>query len=163
MSFQIVVDDLRGAEVQALLREHLQNMQALSPADSVHALDLSQLRAPEVTFWTVWRDGQLMGCGALKALDATHAEIKSMRTPQHLRRQGAARALLEHMVQEAQRSNYARLSLETGTPAPFQAARTLYESFGFVYCGPFGDYTEDPYSVFMRLDLRPKAQALANP
>jgi putative acetyltransferase len=94
-----------------------------------------------------------MGCGALKELDATHGEVKSMRTPATLRRRGAGRAVLTHILAEARARGYTRLSLETGSMAEFKPARELYESFGFSYCGPFGPYKEDPYSTFMTLEL----------
>jgi putative acetyltransferase len=146
---EIKVDDLSGPEVHELLREHLRNMFLHSPPESVHALDLEGLRRPEVTFWTVWEGGELLGCGALKELDPGHAEIKSMRTSSaHLRR-GVASHLLGHILEEAARRGYSRLSLETGSAEAFEPARQLYARFGFAYCGPFGDYVEDPYSVFM--------------
>jgi putative acetyltransferase len=150
---QIQIDDLSHPDVLALLSEHLSNMFALSPPESVHALDVSKLKLPEVTFWTAWSDGMLMGCGALKALSPTHGEVKSMRTPAARRRQGAGRALLTHIIQVARERKYHRLSLETGPQAAFLPAQTLYERHGFVRCGPFGSYTEDPYSVFMTLQL----------
>lgn len=146
---QIRLDDFSGPEVRALLEEHLRNMNQLSPPESVHALDLAALRQPDITFWTIWTDGVLLGCGALKALDARHGEVKSMRTAIAHRRKGAARAILTHIIGEAQRREYARLSLETGSFAAFAPARTLYESFGFTYCPPFGDYVDDPNSVFL--------------
>ena len=155
---RIEVDDLTRPEVIALLREHLQNMYAVTPPESVHALDLGALRAPDVTFWSVWDGDTLVGCGALKELDAQHGEIKSMRTPERLRRRGAGRAVLAHIVEQARRRGYARVSLETGATAPFEPARHLYESCGFSYCGPFASYTNDPHSVFMtrELHLEPK-------
>lgn len=149
----IKVDDLRGPEIHQLLREHLQSMALHSPPESIHALDIDALRQPEITFWTAWEGAQLLGCGALKELDAGHAEIKSMRTStQHLRK-GVARKMLAHIVDEAQRRVYRRLSLETGSANAFAPARKLYESFGFSYCGPFATYVEDPYSVFMTRKL----------
>lgn len=150
----IVTDDLSHPAVQALIGEHLRSMYAQSPPESVHALGIDQLRAPGVTFWTAWDGEQLLGCGALKELDARHGEIKSMRTPDSMRRRGAAKALLAHMLGEARRRGYARLSLETGSMDEFVPARRLYESFGFTYCGPFADYAEDPYSSFMTLELQ---------
>ena len=145
----IKVDDLRGPEIGELLEEHLRDMRRRSPPGSIHALDLARLRAPEITFWTAWDRGELVGCGALKALAPGHAEIKSMRTATaHLRR-GVARRMLTHIVDEANRRGCARLSLETGSAPAFEPARALYRSFGFATCGPFGDYVEDPYSVFM--------------
>ena len=147
---QIRRDDLTGPEIRALLEEHLRNMHELSPPESVHALDLDKLRRPDITFWTAWSDaGELLGCGALRELSPRHGEIKSMRTPQALRRRGAGRALLEHIISEARSRAYERLSLETGSNAPFAAAQKLYESAGFRICPPFGDYVEDPHSVFM--------------
>ena len=146
---EIRLDDLSGPEVRELLQEHRQSMFLHSPPESVHALDIEGLRAPEIMFWTVWEDGELLGCGALKELDSAHAEIKSMRTSaRHLRR-GVATSLLQHILGEAERRGYRRLSLETGSAEAFDPARRLYERFGFTYCGPFADYVEDPYSVFM--------------
>jgi len=146
-------DDLSRPEVQNLLREHLANMHELSPPESVHALDLSGLRAPEVTFWTAWDGSVLVGCGALKELSAKHGEIKSMRTPANRRRQGAGRTVLTHIIEVARSRGYERLSLETGPVETFTAAHHLYLAFGFEYCGPFGDYREDPFSAFMSLKL----------
>jgi putative acetyltransferase len=146
---EIRPDDLAGAEIRALLAEHLRNMHEHSPPESVHALDLTGLLRPEISFWTVWSRGELLGCGALKELSPAHGEIKSMRTASAHRRKGVARAMLEHLIAEARRRAYARLSLETGSMAAFEPARRLYESFGFQYCPPFGDYREDPNSVFL--------------
>lgn len=149
----IRIDDLRGPDIAALLQAHLDEMHLHSPPGSVHALDLDRLRRPEITFWTVWDADELMGCGALKALDATHGEIKSMRTAARHLRKGVAAALMAHILQEARRRGYRRLSLETGAPDAFRPARALYAGLGFVECGPFGDYIEDPYSVFMTMQL----------
>lgn len=149
-------DDLTRPAIHALLEEHLQSMHALSPRESVHALDLERLRHPSISFWTIWDDGVLMGCGALRELDATHGEIKSMRTPQALRGRGAGRAMLNHIIAVARARGYARLSLETGTAPAFVPAQHLYESLGFLRCGPFGDYIEDPNSVFMTRLLSPQ-------
>lgn len=150
---RIAVDDPARPDVQALLEEHLRDMHQLSPPESVHALDVAKLKTPDVTFWTV-RDGEvLLGCGALKELDAEHGEIKSMRTPTWFRRRGAGRALLQHIVAVARARGYKRLSLETGSPRAFLPARQLYESFGFTCCEPFAEYELDPYSVFMTLRL----------
>jgi putative acetyltransferase len=149
----IEVDDLSRPAIHALLQEHLQDMRALSPPESVHALDLDGLRKPEVTFWTAWANGELQGCGALKELDARHAEIKSMRTASMHLRKGVARTLLEHIIAEARRRSYRRLSLETGSMEAFAPARALYAAFGFGYSRPFAGYVEDPYSVFMTREL----------
>jgi putative acetyltransferase len=150
----IEIDDPARADVRALLDEHLRHMHELSPPESVHALDVSGLKRPDVTFWSV-RDGDvLLGCGALKELGPEHGEIKSMRTPAAARRRGAGRAILNHILAEALRRGYRRLSLETGTAQAFHAAHELYLSAGFQYCGPFGDYELDPHSVFMTLELQ---------
>lgn len=151
----IQVDDLSGAAVVALLEEHLQDMRAASPPESTHALDLAGLRRPEVTFWTAWHAGQLVGCGALLQLDAGHGEIKSMRTAKAFRNRGVAAALLTHIVAEARRRGYRRLSLETGSLPFFEPARRLYGKFGFEPCAPFADYREDPNSSFFTKTLSP--------
>jgi putative acetyltransferase len=147
------VDDLNGPEVHELLREHLRDMHLHSPPESVHALDLEGLRRPEITFWTVWEGEELLGCGALKELDAAHAEIKSMRTAASHRRQGVAKQILRHILEEAKRRGYTRVSLETGSMDFFLPAWTLYASFGFAPCPPFADYRADPNSVFMTKEL----------
>lgn len=150
---EIRIDDLRGPEIRALLEEHLRHMHELSPPESVHALDLDALRRPEITFWTVWSGAELLGCGALKELDATHGEVKSMRTAAQRRRSGVARAVLAHLIGVARARGYARLSLETGSMPAFEPARRLYAAFGFTDCGPFADYAPDPNSVFMTRTL----------
>ncbi|MEU5613742.1 GNAT family N-acetyltransferase [Streptomyces sparsogenes] len=146
---KIETDDLSGPEIAEFLDEHIRQMRSLSPPESKHALDLDALREPGVTFWVV-RDGDvLVGCGALKKLDAGHAELKSMRTKAARKRSGVASLLLEHIITEAERMGYTRLSLETGSAEFFLPARKLYEKFGFVPCEPFGDYRPDPNSTFM--------------
>jgi putative acetyltransferase len=150
---KIEIDDLSRSAVHALLNEHLQNMYELSPPESIHALDLGKLRQPGITFWSAWNGSFLLGCGALKELDRKHGEIKSMRTPNALRRQGAGRGILAHIIEVARSRGYQRLSLETGAQEAFKPAQRLYESFGFAYCGPFGEYVEDPNSVFMTMRL----------
>ena len=149
----IKVDDLSGAAIQQLLHEHLRSMHQHSPPESVHALDFDALRKPQITFWTAWEGDELLGCGALKELDSRHAEVKSMRTSTAHLRKGVAKRMLTHIIDVARRRSYSRLSLETGSHAPFEPARSLYGSFGFAYCGPFADYVEDPYSVFMTRTL----------
>lgn len=153
LPMDIKIDDLSGPEIYELLEEHLRNMALHSPPESVHALSIEELRRPEITFWTVWENGELLGCGALKELSAQHAEIKSMRTSSLHLRKGVASNLLRHILEEAGRRGYRRLSLETGSMEAFEPARRLYADFGFTYCGPFADYVEDPYSVFMTKEL----------
>jgi putative acetyltransferase len=149
----IRVDDLNGPEIIQLLQEHLHSMTLHSPPESIHALDIEKLRKPDITFWTVWQDSKLMGCGALKELDDAHGEIKSMRTASAHLRKGVATAMLTHILEEARRRSYRRLSLETGSVEAFAPARSLYARFGFKPCAPFAEYVEDPYSVFMTIEL----------
>jgi putative acetyltransferase len=124
-------------------------MRSITPLESKHALDLDALRQPEITFWSVMDGDKLVGCGAIKRLDAGHGEVKSMRTASARKRAGIASLLLEHIITEARRMGFTRLSLETGSAEFFLPARKLYEKFGFDYCGPFADYRLDPHSVFM--------------
>lgn len=149
----IKIDDLNGSEVTGLLLEHLQSMEEVSPPESRHALKIEGLRQPDITFWTAWEGSQLAGCAALKELDASHGEIKSMRTASAFLRKGVATNLLEHIIEEAKRRNYRRLSLETGSMDYFDSARKLYSKFGFKRCAPFVNYVEDPNSVFMTKKL----------
>lgn len=150
---RIVEDDLSGAAIRALLEDHLRDMAALSPPESVHAMAVDRLRAPDVTFWSAWDGDRLLGCGALRELDARHGEVKSMRTAPARRGAGVARAVLARVMDEARARGYERLSLETGSHAAFEPARRLYASAGFEPCPPFGDYEADRHSVFMTLRL----------
>jgi arylformamidase len=152
-ALKIRTDDLKGPEIAALLAEHLRCMAEVSPPESRHALNLDGLRKPGVTFWTVWQGDELAACGALKELDAGHGEIKSMRTAAAHVRKGVASMLLEHLIGEARRRGYGRLSLETGSMAYFEPARRLYRKFGFRNCPAFTGYVEDPNSVFMTKEL----------
>lgn len=165
--FHIRVDRaLTHPQVLALLEEHLAGMRAASPPECVFALDLDGLRRPEITFLTAWRlpadasthdEGELVAIGALKELTPTtataggHGELKSMRTSARHLRQGAAQAILTELLRLARERGYARVSLETGSTPPFDAAIAMYRRFGFVECGPFADYREDPFSRFMQL------------
>ena len=142
-------DDLRGAEIAALLTRHLDHMVAVTPAGSVYALDLDALRVPEITFWSAWLDGELVGCIALKELGEGHGEIKSAHTVTERRGHGIGRALVAHLLEEARERGMTRLSLETGITEHFHAAQELYRRFGFEEGGPFGDYGPDPHSYFM--------------
>ena len=146
---RIVVDDLSGPAIAAFLAEHIEEMRSITPLESKHALDLDSLRRPEITFWSVLDGDTLVGCGAVKALDASHAELKSMRTDRARKRSGIGSMLLEHILDEATRMGFARISLETGSAEFFQPARTLYQKYGFAYCEPFADYRPDPLSVFL--------------
>jgi len=150
---RIVHDDLSGPGIAALIGDHLADMRRHSPPESIHALGLEKLRQPDVTFWSAWEGDELVGCGALRHLDATHGEIKSMRTAPAHRRKGVAAAMLHHLLDEARRRGYRRVSLETGSMAAFEPARQLYARHGFTSCGPFADYRPDPNSVFMTREL----------
>jgi putative acetyltransferase len=145
----IRVDDLSGAEVQALVARHLRGMHASSPACSVHAFDIEKLKQPGVTFWTAWVDGRLAAMGALKALGGGAGEIKSMRVDDGFLGRGMGRAMLNHILAEARRAGMTALWLETGSTPDFLPALRLYESAGFKFCGPFADYKLDPFSRFM--------------
>lgn len=153
MGLRVAVHDLSGPEIAEFLAGHLREMHAVSPPESTHALDLAGLRRPEVTVWAVRDGAALVGCGALKELDASHGEIKSMRTAGSHRGRGVASTLLTHLLAEARARDYARLSLETGSFEFFAPARALYGKYGFTYCAPFAHYREDPNSVFMTLTL----------
>lgn len=153
MSLEIVSDDLTGRAVRELLSEHLADMHATSPPESVHALDLDGLRDQAVTFYSAWVGDELMGCGALKEIGDGHAEIKSMRTSAHARGRGVGADVLAFLVAEATRRGLGRISLETGVEPYFAAARRMYQRQGFVDCPPFGNYQPDPNSVFMTRTL----------
>ncbi len=150
---RIVEDDLRGPEIGSLLRYHLEQMHLNSPPGSVFAFAIERLRAPDVTFWTAWEDDALLGCGALKQLGPSQGEIKSMRTAPEQLRKGVAAALLAHIVGEARRRGYRRLSLETGSGPAFAPALALYRHHGFLDGEAFGDYERTPFNQFLHLDL----------
>ncbi len=158
---EIKVDPITHPQVLELLNQHLQDMNANSPEESVHALDVSGLLHPSVTFWTLWNKDQLLGCGALKRLDDQHGEIKSMRTANSARKQGVASTLLEYIIEHAKQQGYQRLSLETGTMAFFHPAHRLYQRYGFQECAPFSNYQLDPNSLFMTRDVESVASIKA--
>jgi putative acetyltransferase len=146
-------DDLSGEEVRALVALHMQGMLDGSPPGHCFALDLTGLQEPGVTVWSVWRDGSLAAIGALKEHGGGLGELKSMRThPDHLRR-GAGAALLEHIIGTARARGLTRLSLETGSGPPFEAALALYRRRGFRPGSAFADYTASDFNQFLHLDL----------
>jgi putative acetyltransferase len=149
----IVEDDLTGPQIAELLRYHLEQMHLHSPPGSVFAFDIDRLRAPDMTFWTAWDGETLLGCGAMKQLDDTSGEIKSMRTAPDNLRQGVAAALLDHIVGAARNRGYRRISLETGSGPAFDPALTLYRRRGFVDGAAFGDYERTAFNQFLHLDL----------
>lgn len=146
---QIREDDLTSKKIADFLREHLENMNEITPPESVHALDLEALRSPDITFCSAWEGDELLGCGALKELDSRSGEVKSMRTARAYRRRGVASKILEYIIKEAQGRGYDCLNLETGALPEFTPARALYIRYGFQYRGPFAEYIDDPNSVFM--------------
>ncbi|MGD7044695.1 GNAT family N-acetyltransferase [Jeotgalibacillus proteolyticus] len=150
---EIHLDDLSGTKIKELIREHLSGMLEHSPPESKHALGLEELKKSDITFWSAWEEEELLGCGALKEIDAQHGEIKSMRTVKAHLRKGVARRLLEHAIDESRRRGYKRISLETGSMGAFEPARQLYLRFGFTFCPPFNGYKEDPNSLFMTKEL----------
>ena len=143
------LDDLSGEPTRRLIARHLAGMRASSPPESVHALDIDALRGPDITFWSVWIDGDIAGCGALKRIDATRGELKSMRVADRFLCRGVRRAILEHLIAEARALGMTSLWLETGSTDAFVPALRLYESAGFTRCRPFDGYVDDPFSVFM--------------
>ena len=150
---RIIEGDLSDPRLVALLQIHLTTARAATAPGSAHALDLGGLQSPGISVWTIWDGDTLVGVGALKRLSTDHGEIKSMHTAQSMRRRGAGRAMLRHIIASARAGGMSRLSLETGSWDYFQPARALYGSHGFLECPPFADYKPDPNSVFMTLDL----------
>lgn len=142
-----------GEAVRALVARHLRGMHEHSPAESVHAFDLSGLQHPAITFWSVWSGDDLAGIGALEQLDAQRGEVKSMRVADPFLGRGVGRAILDHIVADARRRGLTSLWLETGSSPAFTPALSLYERAGFVRCGPFDAYVEDPFSIFMTRSL----------
>lgn len=153
MEFVIAVEDPQAADVGAVLARHLAVMREDTPPAHVHALPAERLRDPAVTLFGARRAGVLLGVGAIRRLDASHAELKSMHTLAEARGQGVGRAMLNHLLRVAAGSGYQQVSLETGTMATFEPARAMYESAGFRRCEPFGEYTVNPYSVCMTIAL----------
>jgi len=150
---RITQGDFTDPRVVDLLRIHFTTARSQTAPGSAHALDITQLQSPDISFWTIWEGQTLLGFGALKRLSADHGEVKSMHTAQAARRRGAGSAMLRHIIQTARERGMSRLSLETGACEYFVPARTFYKSHGFVECPPFADYVLDPNSVFMSLDL----------
>lgn len=146
---RIVADDLSGEATGRLITYHLVESNRWSPPESVHAMPRERLAKSDIAFFSAWQGDELAGCGALKQLAPDHGELKSMRVAPAFLRQGVGEAILLHLMAEARARGYARLSLETGRPEPFRAARTLYAKHGFAECPPFGDYVSDDFSLCM--------------
>ena len=150
---EIIIDDLTDKRTIDLISLHLAGMAEYSPIESIHALNVAELKREDITFYSAWEDNEIMGCGALKELTTKHGEVKSMRTAEKHVRKGVASAILQHIINEAKLRGYTKLSLETGSMEAFQPAHRLYESFGFTYCEPFDNYSDDPNSLFMTINL----------
>jgi putative acetyltransferase len=155
MDLVFSIDDPQTEDVRALLSTHLVFARGTSPPCHMHALDHEGLLDPAITFFSVRRDGVLLGIGALKQLDASHAELKSMHVSEATRGQGIGRAMVDHLLAVAADRGYQRVSLETGTMDAFAPACRLYENAGFVPCEPFGEYTDNPYSTYMTIGIGP--------
>ena len=153
-TMRVSLGDLNDPRVIDLLQTHLTSARAETAPGSAHALDLTGLQSPDISFWTIWEGEALLGVGALKRLSSNHGEVKSMHTARSARRRGVGSAMLQHIIATARKSGMSRLSLETGSWEYFRPARALYRRHGFVECGPFAEYVLDPNSVFMSLDLR---------
>lgn len=149
MMMEIILDNLKDNSVVKLLQDHLADMHATSPAESIHALEITAIKNPSLTFWRAQEQDLVLGCIALKELNDNHAEIKSMRTDIKARNKGVGSQLLSHVIKIAEERNYKRLSLETGTMDFFKPAIHLYKKYGFQFCQPFGSYKKDPNSCFM--------------
>jgi putative acetyltransferase len=154
MAFDIRSGDFSDPQVIALLRYHYEENHANSPPDSCHVLDISAMQMPEIAFFTLWESNELLGMGALKQLNAAEGELKSMRTLPSALRRGVAAAIVGRLLAAAQEQGLVRLYLETGSYEYFRPARELYARYGFLECGPFGDYLPDPNSTFMMLEVR---------
>lgn len=150
---RIVPDDLSGEAVRGLLELHLAEMHRWSPPESVHAMPVDRLRQPDVTFYAAWLGEELAAVGALKELDATRGELKSMRAAPEFRGRGMGEAILLHLLEQARQRGYRWLGLETGRPEPFIPAQRLYAKHGFRECEPFGDYVADDFSMCMEREL----------
>lgn len=150
---RIVEDDLSGEQTARLIDFHLADMHRWSPPESVHAMPRERLARADIGFFSAWQGNEIVGCGALKQLAPDHGEIKSMRVAPSFLRQGVGEAILLHLIAEAQRRGYIRVSLETGRPDEFQAARALYAKHGFSECSPFANYTDDGFSLCMSRNL----------
>lgn len=149
MHLSIERADFADPSLGAFLQAHLDDLEPTAPAESRHALDLSKLRTADVRLWVALAGEQIVGTGALAALQPGHEELKSMRTDPRRRGQGIATRILEFLEQDARARSVGRLSLETGSMEFFAPARALYAKAGFVFCPPFGSYRQDPNSVFM--------------
>jgi putative acetyltransferase len=141
--------DLTDDRILRLLRYHFEKCHEVTPPGSAHVFDVTRLAAPEIDFWAAWDGETLLGTGAMKPLDATHGEVKSMHTAEAARRRGVGSALLSHIIETSRARGLQRLSLETGSFGYFEPAVALYKAHGFTECEPFGDYKPDPNSVFL--------------
>ena len=140
-------------EVHKLLTKHFIELRAASPEGSAHVLDIPGLKTPSIKFWSLWDNNQLIGCGALKFLDETHGEFKSIRVADKHRKKGMGEKIISHLITEAKKIGIKRLSIETGAGEFFSPARKLFKKFGFKACKPFAHYKEDPNSCYFDLEI----------
>lgn len=154
-SWRVTEDDPRRPDVIGLLERHLEFARGVTPPEDVHALDLDGLLDPSVTFFSLRDNDTLLGIGAIKTLDATHMELKSIHTAEEARGNGVGRRVVEHLIGVATARGATRVSLETGSMEEFAPSRALYRRLGFVECEPFDDYSPSPSSMFMTLELSP--------
>lgn len=153
MAVTISKESPLGEDLALLMQRHTADMHADTPPESIHMMDAGQLAVPEVSFFVLRDNGEALAMGAFKRIDAAHAEIKSMHVLTEARGRGLSRAMLDHLLTQAQAAGFRRLSLETGVQPTFIAARALYYKAGFVDCPPFEGYGEDPNSLFMTKTL----------
>ena len=142
-----------NSSVNELLKKHFIELRSVSPEGSAHVLDIDGLKDPSIKFWSLWEDGSLIGCGALKFLEKEHGEFKSIRVADEFRKKGIGERIINHLIFEAKKLKISKLSIETGAGEFFLPARNLFSKFGFKKCPPFAHYKEDPNSCYYSLDL----------
>ena len=143
--------NFENQEVHELLIKHFIELRSVSPKGSAHVLDIAGLKDPSIKFWSLWKENDLMGSGALKFLDKHHGEFKSIRVSDKFRSKGNGSKVIKHLINEAKKLNIKRLSLETGAGNFFLNARQLFNKCGFKTCPPFSHYKKDINSVYMTL------------
>ena len=145
--------NFNNLQVNEMLKKHFIELRSVSPADSCHVLDIEGLKNSSIKFWSLWENEQLIGCGALKFLEESHGELKSIRVAEPFKNKGYGKKVIQHLILEAKKLNIKKLSLETGAGDFFLPARKLFKKIGFKNCSPFAHYKSDPNSCYMSLDL----------
>ena len=141
------------SEVNELLTKHFIELRSVSPEGSTHVLDIPGLKVASIKFWSLWENEELIGCGALKFLDKSHGEFKSIRVADKFRKKGFGIKIINHLISEAKKLNIKKLSIETGSGSFFMPARKLFEKTGFKPCEPFAHYKKDPNSCYFSLNI----------